>query len=100
MSNLIFVLYVEQNKQDRVGRLSNELSGNEITEITHPEDKERVFVLECGVTVSKLLDLYYKNLILRIIRIIFNIFTYITCCPRIVEGLRIIRICYISYIRY
>jgi hypothetical protein len=54
MSNLIIVLYVEQNKQDRVGRLS---SGNGITEITHPDDREGVFVLEYGVTVAKLLDL-------------------------------------------
>jgi hypothetical protein len=57
MSNLIFVLYVEQNKQDRVGRSSNKLSGNGITEITHPEDKQGVFVLERGVTIAKLLDL-------------------------------------------
>jgi hypothetical protein len=57
MSNLIFVLYVEQNKQDRVGRPSNELSGNGVTEVTHPEDKEGVFVLEYGVTAAKLLEL-------------------------------------------
>jgi hypothetical protein len=56
MSNLIFVLYVEQNKQDRVGRPSNELFGNGITEITHLEDKEGIFVLEYGVTIAKLLD--------------------------------------------
>jgi hypothetical protein len=48
---------VEQNKQDRVGRPSNELSGNGITEITHPEDKEGVFLLEYGVAVAKLLDI-------------------------------------------
>ena len=57
MSNLIFVLFEEQKRQDKVGRRSNELSGNEITEITNPEDKERVAVLECGVTVAKLLDI-------------------------------------------
>ena len=64
MSNLIFVLYEEQNKQDKVARPSKELSGviidmfgNGITEITRPEDKEWVFVLECGVGVDKLLDL-------------------------------------------
>ena len=63
MSNLIFVLYEEQNKQDKVARPSKELSGviidmfgNGITEITHPEDKEGIFVLECGVAVAKLLD--------------------------------------------
>jgi hypothetical protein len=53
MSNLIFVLYVEQNKQDRLGRPS----GNGVTEVTHLEDKEGVFVLEYEVTIDKLLDL-------------------------------------------
>jgi hypothetical protein len=60
MSNLIFVLYAEQNKQDRIGRPSKELSGlfgNGITEITHPEDKKGVFVLEYGVTIAKLLEI-------------------------------------------
>jgi hypothetical protein len=60
MSNLIFVLYVEQNKQDRFGRPSKELSGlfgNGITEITHLEDKEGVFVLEYGVSIAKLLEI-------------------------------------------
>jgi hypothetical protein len=52
MSNLIFVLYVEQNKQDMVGRPSKELSGNGITEVTHPEDKEGVL----EDVVAKLLD--------------------------------------------
>ena len=57
MSNLIFVLYVEQNKQDRVGRPSNELSSNGVTDVTHLKDKEGGLVLESGVTVAKLLDL-------------------------------------------
>jgi len=46
---------MEQNKQDRVGRPSKELSGNGVTEVTHLEDKERVFVLEYRVTLAKLL---------------------------------------------
>lgn len=58
MSNLIFVLYVEQNNQDRVGRPSNEFSDNRVTEVTHPEDKDGVFVLKCEVTAAKLLDLF------------------------------------------
>jgi hypothetical protein len=57
MSNLVFVLYVEQNKQDRLGRPYNNLSGNGVTEVTHLEDKEGVFVLEYGVAVDTLLDL-------------------------------------------
>jgi hypothetical protein len=63
MSNLIFVLYVEQNKQDKVGRSSNELSGvitflfgNGITEITHPEHKEGVLAVVVRAAVAKLLD--------------------------------------------
>ena len=54
MSNLIFVLYDEQNKQDRVGRPSNELSGNGVTDVTHLKDKEGGLVLESGLTVAKL----------------------------------------------
>jgi hypothetical protein len=56
MSNLIFVLYEEQKRQDKVARPSNELSGSpkvesffclvtDVTEITHPEDKEGLAIV-------------------------------------------------------
>jgi hypothetical protein len=82
ISNLIFVFYVEQNRQDRSGRRSNDTSlrfvlplhflVTDVTEITELVDTEVLLEGNCSVVVAKLLEILLYEFDILSVKLLIN----------------------------